>query len=302
MFHVERGCKVGEGDRLCRPRGWRLDWAETATDRPALARVLAVVNQKGGVGKTTTAVNLAASLAAAERPTLLVDIDPQGNASGGLGINAPPSQIYDVLSGALTAAQALLPTAFSHLHMIAAGPDLAGAEIELVSVEGRERLLRDALAPLLPHYDFVLIDCPPSLGLLTLNALVAANAVLVPLQCEYYALEGLARLLGTVDRVRASFNPTLEREGIVLTMVDRRANLSQQVEDDVRSHFGTGAPGAVFATTIPRNVRLSEAPSHGKPILLYDISSRGASAYLQLAEELLRRHARPERKPPPLGV
>jgi chromosome partitioning protein len=270
-------------------------------ERPSLARVLAVVNQKGGVGKTTTAVNLAASLAAAERPTLLIDMDPQGNASSGLGITAPPTQIYDVLSGATTAAQALQSTALSHLHAIAAGPDLAGAEIELVSVEGREGLLRDALAPLLPHYDFVLIDCPPSLGLLTLNALVAAHAVLIPLQCEYYALEGLARLLGTIERVRANFNPALEREGIVLTMVDRRANLAQQVESDVRAHFGSSAPGAVFDATIPRNVRLSEAPSHGKPILLYDIASRGAAAYLQLAEELLRRHARPERKPPALG-
>ncbi len=277
-----------------------MEW-NLAAEKPALARVLAVVNQKGGVGKTTTAVNLAASLAAAERPTLLIDMDPQGNASSGLGITAPPIQIYDVLSGAATAAQALQPTALSHLHLLAAGPDLAGAEIELVSVEGREGLLRTALEPLLPHYDFVLIDCPPSLGLLTLNALVAADAVLVPLQCEYYALEGLARLLGTVERVRANFNPSLEREGIVLTMVDRRANLSQQVENDVRTHFGTGALGAVFTATIPRNVRLSEAPSHGKPILLYDISSRGAAAYLQLAQELLRRHARPERKPPALG-
>jgi chromosome partitioning protein len=271
-------------------------------EKASTARVIAIVNQKGGVGKTTTAVNLGASLAAAERPTLLIDLDPQGNASSGLGINAPVSQIYDVLAGVKTAAQALHRTALSHLHAIPAGPDLAGAENELVSVEGREGLLRDALAPLLPHYDFILIDCPPSLGLLTLNALVAANAVLIPLQCEYYALEGLARLLGTVERVRAGFNPALEREGIVLTMVDRRANLSQQVENDVRSHFGTGSLGGVFATTIPRNVRLSEAPSHGKPILLYDISSRGAAAYLQLAQELLGRHARPERKPPALGA
>ena len=275
--------------------------SDESHDQPGAARVIAVVNQKGGVGKTTTAVNLSASLAAAERPTLLIDLDPQGNASSGLGLSSPTAQVYDVLSGARSAAQALSPTALSHLHAIAAGPDLAGAEIELVAVEGREGLLREALAPLLPHYDFVLIDCPPSLGLLTLNALVAADAVLIPLQCEYYALEGLARLLGTVERVRASFNPSLEREGIVLTMVDRRANLSQQVENDVRSHFGSGSPGAVFTTTIPRNVRLSEAPSHGQPILLYDIGSRGAAAYLQLAEEMLRRHPRPERKPPALG-
>jgi len=273
---------------------------ETNSSAPP-ARVLAVVNQKGGVGKTTTAVNLAASLAAAERSVLIVDVDPQGNASSGLGITNPELQIYHVLSAACSAVEALQPTGLSHLHAIPAGPDLAGAEIELVSVEGREGLLREALAPLLPHYDFVLVDCPPSLGLLTLNALVAAHALLVPLQCEYYALEGLARLLGTVERVRANYNPALEREGIVLTMVDRRANLSQQVESDVREHFGSEVPGGVFATVIPRNVRLSEAPSHGKPILLYDIGSRGAHAYLQLAEELLRRHPRPERKPPALG-
>jgi chromosome partitioning protein len=270
-----------------------MSWGESL--EAASGRVFAVVNQKGGVGKTTTAVNLAASLAASERATLLIDLDPQANASSAFGISAPPLQVYDVLSGACTALEAALPTELSHLHVIPSGEDLSGAEIELVSADERHARLRVGIEPILGLYDYILVDCPPSLGLLTLNALVAADSVLIPLQGEYYALEGLARLQRTVERVRGAFHPGLEIEGIVLTMFDRRANLSRQVEEEVRSHFRE----RVFRSTIPRNVRLSEAPSHGKPILLYDIQSRGASAYLELAEELLARHPRAQRKPPP---
>jgi chromosome partitioning protein len=207
-------------------------------------------------------------------------------------------QVYDVLGGACSALEAALPTELSHLHVIPAGEDLSGAEIELVGAEERHARLRSAIEPVLGLYDYIFVDCPPSLGLLTLNALVAASSVLIPLQGEYYALEGLARLQRTISRVQAAFHPSLEIEGIVLTMFDRRANLSRQVEEEVRSHFGE----RVFRSTIPRNVRLSEAPSHGKPILLYDIQSRGASAYLELAQELLARHPRPQRKPPLLPI
>jgi chromosome partitioning protein len=270
-----------------------MSWGEslaTASPSQPPGRVFAVVNQKGGVGKTTTAVNLAASIAASERSTLLIDFDPQANASSAFGINGPALQVYDMLSGACSALEAVLPTELSHLHLIPSGEDLSGAEIELVGAEERQSRLRTAIEPILGLYDYILIDCPPSLGLLTLNALVAASSVLIPLQCEYYALEGLARLQRTIDRVQSAFHPTLEIEGIVLTMFDRRANLSRQVEEDVRAHFGD----RVFRSTIPRNVRLSEAPSHGKPILLYDVHSKGATAYLELAAELLRRLPPPQ--------
>jgi chromosome partitioning protein len=256
------------------------------------------------VGKTTTAVNLAASIAAAERPTLLVDLDPQGNASSGFGLVDAEPQIYDALIGGAGLLEVARPTELEFLHVAPAGPDLVGAEIELVGLEDRETRLARALEPVAELYDYVLIDCPPSLGLLTLNALTAADAVLIPLQCEYYALEGLARLTQTVERVRAGLNPRLELEGIVFTMLDARANLARQVMDEVRAHFGA----RVYETTIPRNVRLSEAPSHGKPILLYDIRSRGSASYLALATEFMKRREPAEgtvagtRRPPALAA
>ena len=254
-----------------------------------MAQVLAVVNQKGGVGKTTTAVNLGASLAAQEKRVLVVDLDPQGNATSGLGVEREPGDrptIYQTLLGEADARVASLPTEVPHLFLLPAGTDLVGAELELVQMEAREQRLRDALEPLRSSFDYILIDCPPSLGLLTVNALVAADRVLVPLQCEYYALEGLGSLLRTVELVRNGLNRELELEGIVLTMFDARNNLARQVATDVQKNL----PGQVYATVIPRNVRLSEAPSHGRPALLYDIESKGAQSYLALASEMLKRH------------
>jgi chromosome partitioning protein len=249
------------------------------------SRVFAVANQKGGVGKTTTAVNLAASFAVSERSTLLVDLDPQANATSAFGVSAPEFHVYDALIGERVMKDVTLATELEYLQLVPSGRDLVGAEIELVSMPNRERRLELALADVREKYEIVIIDCPPSLGLLTLNALTAADRVIVPLQCEYYALEGLARLMETIELVRASLNPALALEGIVGTMVDVRNSLGKQVLAEVRSHFGE----RVFQNVIPRNVRLSEAPSHGKPILLYDVRSRGALAYLRLAEEVLRR-------------
>ena len=254
-----------------------------------MALVLAVVNQKGGVGKTTTAVNLGASLAAHERKVLLVDLDPQGNATSGLGISREQNErptVYHALLGEADARSAVLPTDVPHLFVLPSGSDLVGAELELVAGERREWRLREALEGLRDGYEYVLIDCPPSLGLLTVNALVAADRVLVPLQCEYYALEGLGSLLRTIDLVKKSLKPELGIEGVVLTMFDARNNLARQVMKDVRANL----PGQVYETVIPRNVRLSEAPSHGRPAILYDIESKGAQSYLQLAEEMLQRH------------
>ena len=250
-------------------------------------RILAIANQKGGVGKTTTAINLATALAAAGRKVLLIDLDPQGNASTGLGINREQRRLtsYQLLLGQATLAEAVVKSSVPRLHIISSTVDLSAAEIELVTVERRNFRLKDALANLPEPYDDVLIDCPPSLGILTINALASAHAVLVPLQCEFFALEGLSMLIRTIEKIRGTLNPMLRIQGIVLTMYDGRNNLSEQVATDVRSFMGD----RVFNTIIPRTVRISEAPSHGKPVLLYDVKSKGARAYAHLAGEMLRR-------------
>ncbi|WP_374439999.1 ParA family protein [Stella sp.] len=256
----------------------------------SIRRVVAVANQKGGVGKTTTVINLATALAAAGHRVLVIDFDPQGNASTGLGVEPADRQpsIYDVLTGEETLDGATMATQVPNLTLVPATRDLVGAEVELLEGERRDQRLRDALFDGAAEAEFVLIDCPPSLGMLTVNALVAADEVLVPLQCEFLALEGLSHLLHTVDRIRRSRNPDLRIRGVVLTMFDRRNNLSEVVAEDVRANLGD----TVFETVIPRNVRISEAPSHGLPVMLYDWRSAGAQAYIQLARELLERYER----------
>ena len=253
-------------------------------------RILAVANQKGGVGKTTTAINVASSLALSGQRVLLVDLDPQGNLTSGVGLkgrHAPAGTIYEALMTDVDPTAFLLESQIENLTVIPADRNLTGAEIELVSVPEREMRLRRVLEPLRPRFDRIFIDCPPSLGLLTLNALVAADAVLIPLHCEYFALEGLAELVATMRRVCSGLNPTLDIDGVLLTMYDDRTNLGQLVARDVREFFGA----KVFDTVIPRNIRLGEAPSHGLPVVLYDPKSRGAEAYLALAQEMLARHA-----------
>ena len=254
---------------------------------PALGKVIAIANQKGGVGKTTTAINLGTALAAADCRVLLVDIDPQGNASTGLGLGAKARErnIYHVLVDECPMADVIQKCQVPGLWVVPATPDLLGAELELVDKPDRAQRLRDSLAKVLDRFDIVLFDCPPSLGLLTLNALTAADSVIVPLQCEFFALEGLSHLVRNIERVKRSFNPGLQIGGVILTMHDRRNRLSEMVSDDVRSHFGD----LVFATVVPRNVRVSEAPSHGKPVLIYDWRCPGAQAYVRVAAELLRR-------------
>ena len=254
----------------------------------SMARVIAIANQKGGVGKTTTAVNLAASLAVAERRTLLIDADPQGNATSGVGIEkaAVERSLYNVLiDGAPIADVVRRDEQLPYLHVVPATQDLVGAEIELIGRQGREMILRNAINAVRGDYDYVLIDCPPSLGLVTLNVLAGADAVLIPIQCEYYALEGISQLLNTIRLVQQNFNPDFQVDGVLLTMFDNRLNLSRQVVGDAKEYFGA----KVFRTVIPRNVRLAEAPSFGKPILLYDVQSVGAKAYLNVAQELMKR-------------
>lgn len=262
-------------------------FSDSVDGAPRNTRLIAIANQKGGVGKTTTTINLGTALAAVGKRVLIVDLDPQANATTGLGFDHGAAEVtsYELVLGLAAPQEAVVKTDIPGLHLVPSTVDLSGAEVELVDAARREFRLRDAFARFDADYDFVLIDCPPALGLLTLNALVAANAVIVPLQCEYYALEGMSHLVRTIERVKQALNPDLEIQGVVLTMYDSRNNLSEMVAEDVRAHFGA----TVYETIIPRNVRVSEAPSHGKPVLLYDVNSRGSQAYIHLAGEMLRR-------------
>lgn len=254
------------------------------------SRILAIANQKGGVGKTTTTINLATALAAVGKTVLIVDIDPQGNASTGLGIDRYNRErnVYDVIMGHITITEAIVPSLIPKLDVVPSTPDLTGAELELIDMDQRSHRLVKALEPIKDKYDYILFDCPPSLNLLTLNALVAVQSVIVPLQCEFFALEGLSLLIKTIERVRTTLNPTLEIQGVVLTMFDKRNRLSDQVAKDVRDYLGD----KVYQTVIPRNVRVSEAPSHGKPVLIYDHRCAGSQAYIKLASEVIRREKR----------
>ena len=251
-----------------------------------MAKIISIVNQKGGVGKTTSAVTLAAALGALGKRVLLVDIDPQGNTTSGYGISRKnlAATSYEILIGSATAASAVIKTKFQGVDIIPSNINLAGAELELAVIEKREAVLKNALAPLQEDYDFIFFDCPPSLGLITLNALTASDSFLVPIQCEYYALEGLSQLMATVRTIKRLYNPFIELEGVLLTMYDGRLNLTQQVVSEVKNFF----PKKVYATVIPRNVRLSEAPSFGEPVIYYDRGSRGSESYMALAEEFLR--------------